>query len=207
MGDSDEALGGLDRDGLGVEEGGVAGCRVARMADSHVAGELEKDIVLEDFGDKAHALNVVDVVAVGAGDSGRFLAAMLEGVKAPVGEAGGVGMVIDGHDAALFTELVEGGGVVVVNFDCNGVRGSNPARTCHPARSGGSALLFHRQFHQLVQATTSVRSTATCRRSGVISIHSAVMRLRNVSDTSLISTTSTSIGRSDSSNASANWPC
>ena len=37
---------------------------------------------------------------------------MLQGVEAPVGEAGGVGVAVDGHDAALFAEFVEGGGVV-----------------------------------------------------------------------------------------------
>ena len=45
--------------------------------------------------------------AVRDGDAGGLLAAMLEGVEAPVGEAGGVGVVVDGHDAALLVEFVE----------------------------------------------------------------------------------------------------
>jgi hypothetical protein len=46
------------------------------------------------------------VLAVGRGDAGRFLAAMLEGVESEVGLAGGVGMAVDGDYAALFMELV-----------------------------------------------------------------------------------------------------
>ena len=78
-----------------------------------VAGELGEDGVGEDFGDEAHALEVGDAVAVRGGDAGGLLAAVLEGVEAPVGEAGGVGVVVDGHDAAFFAEFVEGGGVVL----------------------------------------------------------------------------------------------
>ena len=45
--------------------------------------------------------------AVGGGDAGRFLAAMLEGVEAEIGLAGGVGMAVDGDYAAFFVELVD----------------------------------------------------------------------------------------------------
>ena len=38
--DGDEALGGLDADGLRIQQRGVAGGRVARVADGHVAGQL-----------------------------------------------------------------------------------------------------------------------------------------------------------------------
>ncbi len=60
MGDGEEALGGLDGDGLGVEQGGVAGGGVAGVADGDVAGEPGEDGVGEDFGDEAHALDVGD---------------------------------------------------------------------------------------------------------------------------------------------------
>ncbi len=62
-----------------------------------------------------------DVAAPSAdGDAGGLLAAVLEGVEAPVGEAGGVGVVVDGHDAAVFAELVEGGVVVFGVVDVGG---------------------------------------------------------------------------------------
>ena len=107
VGDGDEALGGFDGDGLGVEEGGVAGGGVAGVADGDVAGKPGEDGIGEDFGDEAHALHVGDGLSVRGGDAGGLLSAVLEGVEAPVGEAGGVGVVVDGHDAAVFAELVE----------------------------------------------------------------------------------------------------
>ena len=45
-------------------------------------------------------------LAVGGGDAGRFLAAMLEGVEAEIGLAGGVGVAVDGDYAAFFVEVV-----------------------------------------------------------------------------------------------------
>ena len=82
VGDGDEALGGVDADGLRVEQRRVAGGGVARVADGHVAGELGEHIVGEDFGDQAHALDVGEMLAVGGGDAGGFLAAMLQSVEA-----------------------------------------------------------------------------------------------------------------------------
>jgi hypothetical protein len=45
------------------------------------------------------------VLAVGGGDAGRLLAAMLEGVERQIGLAGGVGMAVNGDYAAFFAEL------------------------------------------------------------------------------------------------------
>ncbi len=105
VGDGDEALGGVDADGLGVEQGRVAGGGVAGVADGHGAGELGQHVVGEDFRDQAHALDVGQMQAVGGGDAGRLLAAMLQGVEAEIGLAGGVGMAVDGDYAAFFAEL------------------------------------------------------------------------------------------------------
>ena len=44
--------------------------------------------------------------AVGGGDSGRFLAAVLESVEAEISLTGGGGMAVDGDYAAFFAELV-----------------------------------------------------------------------------------------------------
>jgi hypothetical protein len=46
------------------------------------------------------------MVAVGGGDSGRFLAAVLEGVEAEISLAGGSGMSVNGDYAAFFAELI-----------------------------------------------------------------------------------------------------
>ena len=76
--DSDQALGGLDRDRLGVEQGGVASGGVASMADGHVAGQFRKDVVSKDLGDEAHALVLVHFVAVRGSNPGGLLAAVLK---------------------------------------------------------------------------------------------------------------------------------
>ena len=104
VGDGDEALGGFDADGLGVEQRRVAGGGVAGVADGHLAGELGEHIIGEDFRDQAHAFDVGQMLSVGGGDAGRFLAAMLEGVEAEIGLPGGIGMAVNGDDAALFVE-------------------------------------------------------------------------------------------------------
>jgi len=51
----------------------------------------------------------VDLGAIGGADAGAFLAAMLEGVEAEVGELGGFGVAVDGDDAAFVVEFVRGG--------------------------------------------------------------------------------------------------
>jgi hypothetical protein len=108
VGDGDQPLGGVDADGLGVEQRRVAGGGVAGVADGHLAGQLGENVVGEDLRDQAHALDVGQMLAVGGGDAGRLLAAMLQGVEAEIGLAGGVGMAVDGDYAALFAELVVG---------------------------------------------------------------------------------------------------
>ena len=104
--DGDQALGRFDADGLGIQQRRVAGGRVARVADGHGAGQLGQHVVGEDLRDQAHALDVGQMLAVGGGDAGRLLAAMLQGVEAEIGLAGGVGVAVNGDDAALFVELV-----------------------------------------------------------------------------------------------------
>jgi hypothetical protein len=42
---------------------------------------------------------------VSGGDASGFLAAMLKGVERKIGFARGMGMAVDGDDAALFVEL------------------------------------------------------------------------------------------------------
>ena len=77
------------------------------MADGELAGEASEDVGGEDVGDEAHGLVAMELDAVGGNDAGGFLSAMLKGVEREIGELGGLGMVVDGDDAALFVQLVE----------------------------------------------------------------------------------------------------
>jgi hypothetical protein len=49
------------------------------------------------------------VLAVGSRDAGRLLAAVLQRVEAEIGFPRGVGMAVDGDDAAFFVEFVARG--------------------------------------------------------------------------------------------------
>ena len=104
--DRDETLGGVDANGLRVEQSGIAGGGVAGVADGHVAIELGEHVVSKDVGDEAHTLDVLQVGSVGYGDAGRLLPAVLQGVQAHVDLTGRLGMTTDGDDSAFFMQLV-----------------------------------------------------------------------------------------------------
>jgi len=48
----------------------------------------------------------VDLTVAGGADAGGFLAAVLEGVEAEIGELGGLGVAVDGDDAAFFVKRI-----------------------------------------------------------------------------------------------------
>ena len=64
-----------------------AGRRVARVADRDVAGERLQVLLVEDLRDEAHVAEHGQAAAVGDGDPGRLLAAVLEREQAEVGRA------------------------------------------------------------------------------------------------------------------------
>jgi hypothetical protein len=75
-------------DRLGVLPGAAPGGGVPDVADRHVAGERSQLVFVEDLGNEARITHGGDVPAFTGGDAGRFLATMLEGVKAEVSESG-----------------------------------------------------------------------------------------------------------------------
>ena len=104
--DGDFALVAIDHDGLRVEDGLIAGGGITRVADGAVAGKFCENAGDEDFLDFAHGAVDVEVRAVAGDDAGGFLAAMLQGVKAEVGEVGGFRMAEDAEDAAFVVEVI-----------------------------------------------------------------------------------------------------
>ncbi len=68
----------IDDDGLRVDQRGIAGGGVARVADGGRARQARQHLRLEDFLHQAHALFEMQVGAIGRDDAGRFLAAMLQ---------------------------------------------------------------------------------------------------------------------------------
>ena len=77
------------------------------MPDGGVAGEFfAQHPRREDLADQAHAGVAVEVRAVGDGDAGRLLPAVLLGEEALVGDLRGVLRAPDAEDAALLLLLV-----------------------------------------------------------------------------------------------------
>ena len=107
MGDREAAVGKLGEQGLDVAQRGLAGGRIADMADRGAPGELADDVVaVEIAGDMAHRAVGMEMLAVEAGDPGRFLAAMLERVEAERDEARGIVGAPDAENAAFLAQFV-----------------------------------------------------------------------------------------------------
>ena len=105
-----------DREAAGLEFGeqrldiaqyGVAGRRVAHMADRPPSRQaVDGRGAREMIADQPLATLRVEPDAVESDDAGGFLAAMLQGVQPKGGNRGGVGMIEDAEDAALLAQPV-----------------------------------------------------------------------------------------------------
>ena len=110
----DEALGGFDANGLRVEQRGVAGGRVARVADGDIAGELRSTSSVKMSATRPMPLMFERCCAVGGGDAGGLLSAMLQSVEHEVDLARGIGMAVNGGYSALFVKRVVASGMCSV---------------------------------------------------------------------------------------------
>ena len=73
-----------------------------------VPGQPGERLAVERLVDVAHRLAMTRICdAVGRGDAGALLPAVLQRVQAEVGEVRGLGMAEDPEDAALVLELIE----------------------------------------------------------------------------------------------------
>jgi len=93
-------------DGLGIVERSIAGGGIARVAHGGIAGKAGEDVAGKNFGDHPHAAMAVEIATVAGSDAGGFLAAMLEGIEAEVGEFAGFGVAIYPDDPAVVMQAV-----------------------------------------------------------------------------------------------------
>ena len=107
MADGDLAVRAVDQDRLGIRELALAGRRVADVADRQRPGQVRQLVVVERVGDVAHRPGHTHLLAVGGGDAGALLPAVLERVQAEIRHVGRLGVAEDAEDAALFPELVK----------------------------------------------------------------------------------------------------
>ena len=102
--DGDLAVGAVDEERLRVLELALARGRVARVPDRDVPRKRLKRVLVERFGDLAHRPRDPELLAVGGGNAGALLPAVLKRVKAKVGEVGGLGVPEDSKNTALVFE-------------------------------------------------------------------------------------------------------
>jgi hypothetical protein len=107
MGNREAAGGELGEQGLHVAQRRLAGGGIADMADRGGAGEPADHLVLVEIaGDVSHRAVRMEVPAVEAGDPGRLLAPVLEGVEAERDDRRSAVGSPDAEDSALLAKLV-----------------------------------------------------------------------------------------------------
>ena len=92
---------------LHVAQDGLAGGRIAHMADCRHAGQAVDHLVPgESVADEPHSPLGMEALAVKGNDAGGFLAAMLERMQSKCSDRGGVRMIEHAEDAALLAQPV-----------------------------------------------------------------------------------------------------
>ena len=86
---------------LGVAQVRRAGGRIAGVADGHVADEVVQDFAVENLRHQPHAFVFAELAAVARDDARAFLAAMLQGIEAVIGQFRRVGMAVNAEHAAV----------------------------------------------------------------------------------------------------------
>src|SRR5258705_222338 len=167
MPQSELALVAIDDDGLRVHQRGVAGGRVARVAERRVAGKPREHLGLKNIRHQPHGFFQMQFAPVARNDSRRFLAAMLQRVEAEIRELRGFGMAEDSTHATVIVETV----VFDLNYRAHSafrkslprrMRSSAPAQAS--VREGTSALTAARPFSSMrnsPRVTWPASSTAT----------------------------------------------
>ena len=95
-----------NRKRLRVQQDGVAGRGIARVADGQFARQRGQHRFGEDIRHVPHLFARVDAAAVGGANAGRFLPPVLQGVQPQVGHLGGFGMAIDGDHTTFFMKFI-----------------------------------------------------------------------------------------------------
>src|SRR5713101_1898083 len=186
MSESELALVAVDDDRLRVHQRSIAGCRVTRVAERRVAGKPSEHVRLENIRHQPHALFESQFASVTRNDSRRFLAAMLQRVKAQIRELGGFGMAVDAAHAAMVVKTV----VFDLNYAAHSaLRKSFPRRrrSSAPAqasvREGTSALTTARPFISMRKSPRTTRPTSRAATPYCAATESARARFVDVTDT------------------------
>ena len=97
----------LGKQRLHVAQNGLAGGRIADVADGGVARQAIDHLAAgKGVADKSEAAFGMEPLAVERDDAGGFLAAMLQRVQAERGDGRGIGVAEDAEHAAFFPKAV-----------------------------------------------------------------------------------------------------
>ena len=88
MGQSEGTKPGHQNHGLGIADPTAARGGVAVVSHRQITGHAGQNLLIKHLADQAHVLMQADLAFVEHGDARRFLAAMLQGIQAEVGEVG-----------------------------------------------------------------------------------------------------------------------
>ena len=109
VGNAQAAEGEIGEERLDIAKFGPPGSRIAVVANRRRTLQFVDHFgFAEIVADPSQAEMRIELLARGADDARRFLAAMLQGVEAERGMGRRVGMAEDAEDAALFVQLVVG---------------------------------------------------------------------------------------------------
>ena len=138
----------VDDDRLRVGQAALARRRVPHVPHRHVSRQLRERLAVEDVVHIAHRLRDADLRAVGRGNAGALLPAVLKRVEPEVGEIRRLGMSNDSEDAALIAEFVDhqqtlasacssgnGSTALEVLLDAPSTRPAPPRRAVRPTRA------------------------------------------------------------------------
>ena len=101
---------------LDVLDSAATGGGVADVAHCHAAFQAGEIVIVEHLGDEALALDSSELAFIIDRDySAAFLPPVLEGVKAVVGDFGGILHAIDAEDAAFFVNAPERSLIIVIH--------------------------------------------------------------------------------------------
>ena len=96
----------VDHDGLRVDQDVVAGSGIARVPDRSRAGQMRHRFRRENFLHVSERFVKMQIRAVGGRNAGGFLPAMLQRVKAEIGELRGFGMAEYAEHSTVIVEVI-----------------------------------------------------------------------------------------------------
>src|ERR1700689_3828174 len=96
-----------DEKRLRIQQDGIAGGGITRVADRHVAGQAGDLLRRENIRHVPHRFGTPNLAMVAGCDACALLPAMLQRVEAEISQVGSFGMAVNGEHTNLLAKLVQ----------------------------------------------------------------------------------------------------